>query len=176
MNNLSIRKTEKEDINQLSRIGKETYIQTFSETWLNKDSLNEFLEATFGIQSLEKDIANNDIMYFIVSHKREDVGFFKLHLAHEKILHLKKIYLLRKAKGQHIGRLSIDFIENFCVNNHISEIHLDVLCTNKSAILFYTKCGFSEIDRITNYIDSNRPKLVVMKKIIANRVACRQPK
>ncbi|WP_109831468.1 GNAT family N-acetyltransferase [Reichenbachiella versicolor] len=169
MNKLSIRKIEKGDLIQLSILGKETYIQTFSETWLNKDSLNQFLEETFGIEFLERDIEHNESMYFIISGKQEDVGYFKLSLTNEKVLYLKKIYLLKKAKGQNIGRLSIDFIENFCRKKQIQEIQLDVLSTNDSAISFYTKCGFSEINRTANYIDPERPELIVMQKIISEK-------
>ncbi|HYE72104.1 MAG TPA: GNAT family N-acetyltransferase [Blastocatellia bacterium] len=66
---------------------------------------------------------------------------------HGRDAFVDEIYLIESARGQGIGQLAIQFLEEQCRSLGISALHLEVERSNTHAQAVYRKAGFVDHDR-----------------------------
>lgn len=79
-----------------------------------------------------------------------------------KVCIINKFATLPEVAGQGIGKLSMNYIEEYCRNKKVSKIGLDVYDKSEHAIRFYKKRGFV----VTGSKPTRHFKVYLMEKLI----------
>jgi diamine N-acetyltransferase len=144
-----IRKVSEDEILELSKICRQTYIDHYSHIRSQK-GLEEHLIKNFSVENLSASFSEAGTTFFFVEKENALVGYFKLKIAstlpnsNEAGLELEKIYFLKTHTGKGMGSKTIDFIKVFAQENNQDFIWLDVLKNKPNAIRFYEKMGFQK--------------------------------
>lgn len=95
---------------------------------------------------LAKNIKNNKYVHTFQLELIEEyttIREYRIQEANQKIAVINKFATVPQAAGRGIGTLSMNFIEELCLNRGIYCISLDVYDKSEHAIQFYIKKGFS---------------------------------
>ena len=151
---MQLKKATKDDLIELQSICKEIYPIYFGDYW-KEGGLEKYLEEQFGTKSLEKDLTNDLIDFYIITFERSPVGFIKINLASsfegyrkEKTCELEKMYIHPSWKGKGIGKVALKAAVNRMKEYKKSLLFLCVLDSNLSSIAFYENIGFKFYDKI----------------------------
>ena len=136
------------DLRMLHIICCEAYSQNFHHHW-EEGGLENYLHKVFGIDILEKELADEKFQYYVAFKNKEPVAFMKLNLFSNipgldinKGTELDKIYVLPMFKGMKIGKQLLELAFNIARNTKKEMLWLAVIDTNLEAISFYQKAGF----------------------------------
>ncbi len=135
-------------IAELQQVARQSFLDAYEKD-TNPSDMASYLDETFSIEQLKKNINHKKIKYFLVQYKNNIVGYLKLrwdrtheHFNHEKTIELERIYLLKEYWNQKIGSQMIQFTINFAKENQFKWIWLLVWNENKKGIQFYERHGF----------------------------------
>ena len=90
-------------------------------------------------------------LYFWVKFENKNAGFIGFYPIENK-LYLSKFYLEKNYRGKKISRKMLEFIENYCKENNLKSIYLNVNRDNDLAIKVYEHLGFVKIREEKNDI------------------------
>jgi len=142
-----LKKASLENIFELKQICIEGYSIYFGDHW-NENGLDWYLNNQFGDEKLKSDLKDKNVDYYLIHAKNKLVGFIKVNnnsisnLSFERGAELEKMYVLPKYKRLGIGKKALNEIVKITRERGKKILFLDVLDTNKSAIVFYEKLGF----------------------------------
>ena len=132
--NLKIRKIEKQDLDFVYKAICELE--------------NEVLDFKVFEEIFNENISNPKNLYLIAENENEDLGFISFHT--QNLLHhcglggeIQEFFIHQKYRGQGVGRLLINEIKNFAVQNDLKSIEVT---TNKKRIenvAIYENLGFT---------------------------------
>jgi len=97
---------------------------------------------------LQQQSAKNPKGFMLVAENDVPIGQLELTVKEYEgkvIGYVNLYYLIPEKRGMGIGALLHDYAIEFFKNNNVSEYHLRVSPTNKSAIAFYKKLGMKQI-------------------------------
>ena len=136
------------DLAKLHKVCCEIYSQNFYTHW-DEGGLQPYIDKVFGIATLEIELSDTNIQYYMAFVNHDPVAFMKINLYSnlpgldlKKGIELDKIYILPQFKGMKIGRRLLDVAFNIANNNSKEICWLSVIDTNSKAISFYEKAGF----------------------------------
>lgn len=102
-------------------------------------------------ESLERDLAQPDALYYHVFFREELVGIYRLKLNTELVdfpgeptLKLDRLYLDDAMRGQGIGSALVEYAKRETRRLGKSILWLERMDTNEATIAFYQKCGFMD--------------------------------
>lgn len=145
---VQLKKASKENIAELRKICIDCYSIYFGNHW-NENGLEWYLDKQFNLIRLKTDLKNTDVDYYFINIIDVPVGFIKINynsvsnLVVDPCSELEKMYVLPKYKGKGIGKMAMRKVMNITQKKGRKILFLDVLDTNKNAIAFYEKLGFS---------------------------------
>lgn len=93
------------------------------------------------------------------------VGFISFFIAYEKA-EIIDIAVLLSNQRQSIGSKLLNSFLNECKNKNCESITLEVRASNKKAISFYEKHGFTKISTRKNYYSNDDDALIMIKMVI----------
>ncbi|MCW5516035.1 GNAT family N-acetyltransferase [Muriicola sp. Z0-33] len=108
--------------------------------------LNKFQSVSAIQNQVEKGIS-----YYLISFQDTYVGYFSFSIE-ENHLFLSKLYVLKSARGNKIGKAALSFIEEQAEALELNKIKLTVNKYNTNAIKAYEKIGFINIEAIVQDI------------------------
>ncbi len=73
------------------------------------------------------------------------VGTFGLFSISKDVCELRKMYLLRQARGQGLGKYILNYAIQLATEKHYTKIFLETISPLKEAISLYKKIGFKEV-------------------------------
>lgn len=139
---------------------------------ISKMTLNDILEVKaletsqniniLSIDSMKKDLMDNNYMYFIAKKENEIVGY----IAISKILDtvdILSIVVKEEYKKKKVATFLLEYILKL---DNISKIMLEVRKSNTIAINFYEKFGFTKIYTRKNYYPDNHEDAYIYEKNI----------
>ena len=145
---IEIQQMKLSDLATLHKVCCEIYSQNFYEHW-DEGGLEQYIDNVFGVDTLENELTNKNIQYYIAFIKQEPVAFMKINLFSnlpgldmEKGIELDKIYILPELKGMKIGKRLLDVAFGIASIAKKEIFWLSVIDTNREAISFYEKAGF----------------------------------
>ncbi|MBN1639161.1 MAG: GNAT family N-acetyltransferase [Ignavibacteriales bacterium] len=148
---IRIKKCNNEDLNDLLKIGIDTYFDTFNK-YCSKDVMENYLEEAFERNKIHSEMMNKDSHFFFVYANEKLSGYLKINindaqcdLKDENGLEIERIYVKKEYKGKGIGYSLINFGIEKAKEFKKDFIWLGVWEKNREAIEFYKKNGFSEI-------------------------------
>ena len=118
----------------------------------------------FARKTFEKELENKIAAYFVAESGEKPVGYVGLWNICG-VADIIDVAVHKDFRRQGIGEALIENLMEYCKNEDISEINLEVRIGNVAAQSLYKKMGFSEVGQRPNYYE-NRETAILMKKIL----------
>jgi ribosomal protein S18 acetylase RimI-like enzyme len=153
MDKIYIRKVNNGDINQLQKIGRQTFFETFSDGNTG-GNMRKYLEHGFSIEKLTFEFNSHDSQFYFAELNNNVIGYLKLNfgssqteLNDNKALEIERIYVLKEFHGKKVGHLLYEKAIQIAMLANAEYVWLGVWEENLRAISFYKKNGFIEFDK-----------------------------
>jgi diamine N-acetyltransferase len=145
MADIDIRKVTFNDLDQLQKIGRQTFYETFSEG-NTEENMTKYLDEGFSIEKLATKLSdNNSESYFATLHDNV-IGYLNLNfgqsqteLQDNKALEIERIYVLKDFHGKNVGQLLYEKAMQIARQKCVDYVWLGVWEKNPRAINFYKK-------------------------------------
>jgi ribosomal protein S18 acetylase RimI-like enzyme len=163
------------DVLLLNEVCCEIYARNFHHHW-EPGGLELYLEDVFGLDLLLEELQEDSAQYYIATIGDQPVAFMKLvrspQVNGEKMendIELDKLYVLPECKGMQVGKKLMDLSLAIARKEERKRYWLVVLESNKPAIAFYEKLGFSFHSRLSIlypfFKEEHRPALRMLKSL-----------
>ncbi len=169
MDNIDIKKVTSDDIEQLQKISRQTFSETYSGLNTEED-MRKYLSENLSIEKLASEVSNKNSQFYFAISGNDIVGFLKLNfgkaqteLKDDDALEIERIYVLREYQGRNIGQLFYEKSIEIASQINADYIWLGVWEKNPKAISFYKKNGFIEFGRHTFQLGNDRQMDIMMK-------------
>ena len=151
INNITIKKLEKNDINKILQIEKSQNVTILKETVILKDISN-----------------SNNTLYFGAIYNDIIVGYIAITYVIDTI-DILSIVTMKNYENIGVATLLLEYIFNFAKKNNVNKIFLEVRTSNTKAINLYEKNNFKLISKRKNYYtDTKEDALIYLKEIKKN--------
>ncbi|WP_423363901.1 GNAT family N-acetyltransferase [Mycoplasma sp. P36-A1] len=139
------------EIDELIKMSKESYFDTFDGTCSHED-MQDYLKTAYDKTKLLKELENpNSFFYWIVVGSKKS-GYIKLNIEQAQsdvfdpvALEIERLYILKEFKRHGLGKLLIDFSITKAQEFNKIFIWLGVWEHNIPALSFYSDQGFYKI-------------------------------
>jgi GNAT superfamily N-acetyltransferase len=145
---MNTRKVGLKDLKALQIIGERSYTPHYTHLW-KPGGVEWYMNRCFSDATLEKEFADENIEYYIISAGDEDIGILKLILQKqvpdseiENALYLEKIYFVKEWTGKGIGRKLIEFAFERARELNRDCVWLMAMDTSDKPIAAYERAGF----------------------------------
>jgi len=153
MNNIDIEKIGITEVNQLRKIGKQTFYETFASS-NTEENIQNYLAEGFSIEKLTNELNDKNAEFYFAKIDDDIVGYLKLNfgvsqteLKDDKALEIERIYVSKEFHGKKVGQLLYDKAVGIAKERKADFIWLGVWEENPRAISFYKKNGFVEFNK-----------------------------
>lgn len=172
MDNIEIRKISVNDIEQLQKIGRQTFQETFSES-NSEENMKSYLEDGFSEEKLTAELNNENSAFYFATLDNEVIGYLKINfgesqteLKDNKALEIERIYVPKEFHGKSVGQLLYDKAIQIAKQKDAEYVWLGVWKENPRAISFYRKNGFVEFDKHIFRLGDDEQTDIMMKLIL----------
>ena len=148
---VSIRKSTVEDTGLLSKIGRETFIESHGRS-ASSSIINEYVEENYNEAFIREGLEDPTNQYHIIFYDQDPAGFSKIIFNHphatipnQEVAKLEKIFLLGKFYDLKLGKQLLTFNIDLARSHGQSGMWLFVWKENERAIRFYKKNNFQII-------------------------------
>ena len=151
INNITIKKLEKNDINKILQIEKSQNVTILKETVILDDMSN-----------------SNNTLYFGAIYNDIIVGYIAITYVIDT-RDILSIVTMKNYENIGVATLLLEYIFNFAKKNNVNKIFLEVRTSNTKAINLYEKNNFKLISKRKNYYtDTKEDALIYLKEIKKN--------
>lgn len=169
MDNLEIKKVTIKDIDQLQKIGRQTFEETFSES-NTEENLKTYLDKGFSTEKMTVELHDKNSVFYFVTRDNNVIGYLKLNfgasqteLKDQKALEIERIYVLNQFHGKKVGQILYDKAIEVARQKNVDYVWLGVWEKNQRAISFYQKNGFIEFDSHIFKLGNDEQTDIMMK-------------
>ena len=174
MSIIEIRKVTINDLDQLQKIGRQTFYETFA-SGNTEDNMNKYLDESFSDTKLTTELSDNNAEFYFATLDNNVIGYLKINfgksqteLQDEKAVEIERIYVLKEYHGKNIGQLLYDKAINIARQKNADYVWLGVWEENPRAINFYKKNGFVEFDKHIFKLGNDEQTDIMMKLKLTN--------
>ncbi|MEK7723481.1 MAG: GNAT family N-acetyltransferase [Acidobacteriota bacterium] len=174
MEKIDIVKVTLSDINQLQKIGRETFSETFS-TGNTEENMAKYLEEVFSLEKLTTELSDKNSEFYFAMLGNNVVGYLKLNfgksqteLQDDTALEIERIYVLKEFYGKKVGQMLYDRAIQVAQQKTADYVWLGVWEENPRAIAFYKKNGFLEFDKHIFKLGDDEQTDIMMKLQFSN--------
>src|SRR5690606_37187785 len=111
MTKIKIKKVTFDDIDQLQKIGRQTFYETFS-AGNTEENMTKYLNESFSIDKLTTEHNDKNAEFYFATHNDNVIGYLKLNfgqsqteLQDDKGLEIERIYVLKDFHGKSVGQI-----------------------------------------------------------------------
>ncbi|MCP9746754.1 GNAT family N-acetyltransferase [Lacihabitans sp. CS3-21] len=172
MSNIEITRVWTDDIKQLQIIGKQTFLETFSEG-NSEENMKMYLEEGFAEEKLLSELQDPNAEFYFATSEGDVIGYLKLNfgdsqteLKDNSALEIERIYVLKDFHGKGVGQLLYKIALEIAQMKKVSYVWLGVWEENPRAISFYKKNGFEEFDKHIFKLGDDEQTDIMMKLIL----------
>ena len=169
MKNIDIKKASINDVNQLQKIARQTFFETFSAA-NSIDNMKRYLEEGFSLEKLTSELNNKSSEFYFATIDKKVIGYLKLNfgqsqteLKDDKALEIERIYVLKEFHGKNVGQLLYEKAMQTAKQADADYVWLGVWEENPRAITFYKKNGFVEFDKHIFHLGDDEQTDIMMK-------------
>ncbi|WP_447637737.1 N-acetyltransferase family protein [Flavobacterium microcysteis] len=169
MENILLRKVTLNDIDQLQKIGRQTFFDTFAES-NTEENMKEYLDNRFSTEKLHSELSSPNSEFYFALEEDTVIGYLKLNfgesqteLKDDKALEIERIYVLKEFHGKKVGQLLYDKAIQVANQTKADYVWLGVWEENPRAIAFYKKNGFVEFDKHIFRLGDDEQTDIMMK-------------
>ena len=169
MEDITIKKVTLSEVEELQKIGKLTFYETFAAV-NSEQNMTQYLEEGFSLSKLTDELSNpNSEFYFAISDNVV-IGYLKINfgqsqteLKDDKALEIERIYILQAFHGKNVGQLLYEKAMQVAQHINADYVWLGVWEENPRAISFYKKNGFVEFDKHIFRLGDDEQTDIMMK-------------
>jgi ribosomal protein S18 acetylase RimI-like enzyme len=172
MGNIEIHRVTLNDIDQLQKIGRQTFFETFS-AGNTEENMTKYLHESFSIEKLTAELVNqNSELYFaifndnITGYLKLNFGQSQTELKDNKALEIERIYVLKDFYGKNVGQVLFQKAMDIARQKSVGYVWLGVWEGNQRAINFYKKNNFVEFDKHIFKLGNEEQTDIMMKLIL----------
>ena len=169
MDKIEITRATFNELDQLQKIGRQTFYETFSSV-NTEENMNKYLEEGFSKEKLTDELSDKNAEFYFVTLDSKVIGYLKLNfgqsqteLKDDKALEIERIYVLKEFHGKKVGQLLYDKAIEVAKLTNADYIWLGVWEENPRAINFYKKNGFVEFDKHIFTLGDDEQTDIMMK-------------
>lgn len=169
MDKIEIKRVTHFDINQLQKIGRQTFFETFS-SGNTEENMKKYLEEEFSVDKLTSELSNSNSAFYFATIDNKVIGYLKLNfgqsqteLKDDKSLEIERIYVLKEFHGKGVGQLLYEQAMQIALQSNADYVWLGVWEENPRAINFYKKNGFVEFDKHVFKLGDDEQTDIMMK-------------
>ncbi|KQX00633.1 GNAT family N-acetyltransferase [Flavobacterium sp. Root420] len=172
--NIQIKKISLNEIDQLQKIGRQTFQETFSDS-NSEENMKNYLEEGFSSEKLTAELNNKDSEFYFATLENNVIGYLKVNfgesqteLKDSKALEIERIYVSKEFHGKKIGQLLYDKAIEIAKQKNSEYVWLGVWEENLRALSFYRKNGFVEFDKHIFKLGDDEQTDLMMKLKLEN--------
>jgi len=172
MTNIEITRVLSADIEQLQIIGRQTFLETFSEG-NSGENMQKYLEEGFSEQKLLGELNDPNAEFYFAKLEGDVIGYLKLNfgesqteLKDDTALEIERIYVLKAFQGKSVGQLLYKKAIEIAHQKKVNYVWLGVWEENPRAISFYKKNGFVEFDKHIFKLGDDEQTDIMMKLML----------
>ncbi len=169
MKNIEIEKVTLNEIEKLQKIGRQTFLETFSES-NSEENMKSYLEEGFSREKLTTELNDKNSEFYFAKIENEVIGYLKLNfgesqteLKDNKSLEIERIYVPKEFHGKSVGQILYDKAIQVAKQKNAEYVWLGVWEENPRAISFYKKNGFVEFDKHIFRLGDDEQTDIMMK-------------
>ncbi|WP_416441420.1 GNAT family N-acetyltransferase [Leeuwenhoekiella sp. A16] len=169
MENTEIRRVSIDDLDQLQRISKQTFAETFS-SGNSEANMNDYLENSFSAKKLQNELNDTNAEIYFVELDKQVIGYLKVNFGQSQTeikdvnaLEIERIYVLSEFHGKKIGQLLYEKAMQISRQRNVDYVWLGVWEENLRAIRFYEKNGFVKFDKHIFKLGDDEQTDIMMK-------------
>ena len=169
MTNIDIQKVMLQNIDQLQKIGRQTFFETFS-SGNTEENMKKYLDEELSITKLTTELNDYNAEFYFAKQDEKVIGYLKLNfgqsqteLKDEKAIEIERIYVLKEYHGKSVGQLLYDKAIQIARKKCAEYVWLGVWEENSRAINFYKKNGFVEFDKHVFKLGNDEHTDIMMK-------------
>ncbi len=174
MTEIEITKVTLNDIDQLQKIGKQTFYETFA-AGNTEENMTKYLDEGFSAEKLTTELNDNNAEFYFATLDDNVIGYLKLNfgqsqteLQDDKGLEIERIYVLKEFHGKSVGQLLYNQSIKIARQKNMDYVWLGVWEENPRAIHFYKKNGFVEFDKHIFKLGNDEQTDIMMKLKLNN--------
>ena len=174
MEKIEIRKATINDIDQLQKIARQTFVETYASS-NSEENMNVYLEEGFSTEKINSELMDENAEFYfaelnnhVIAYLKVNAGDGQTEIKKENSLEIERIYVLKEFQGKRIGQMLYDKAVEISKQKHVDFIWLGVWEKNPAAIGFYKKNGFVEFDKHVFKL-GNEDQTDIMMKLNLNK-------
>lgn len=169
MEMIDIKEVTLDDINQLQKIGRQTFFETFSGS-NSEENMIKYLDEGFSMEKLRSEVIDKNTKFYFAILETKIIGYLKLNfgnaqteLKDEKAIEIERIYVLNDFHGKNVGQILYEKAIQVAREKKAEYVWLGVWEENPRAIRFYKKNGFVEFDKHIFRLGEDEQTDIMMK-------------
>ena len=174
MDTIVVTQVSNSEIQELQKIGRQTFSETFSS--VNSDeNMIKYLDEGFSVEKLSAELADKNTQFYFAKLNNEIIGYLKLNfgesqteLKDDKALEIERIYVSKEFHGKKVGQLLYDKATEIAKEKNSEYLWLGVWENNLRALSFYRKNGFVEFDKHIFKLGNDEQTDLMMKLKLDN--------
>jgi ribosomal protein S18 acetylase RimI-like enzyme len=174
MSEIVIKKITLDELDQLQKIGRQTFYETFA-SGNTEENMNNYLEEGFSVTQLTTELYDNNAAFYFATLNNNVIGYLKLNFSASqtelqdfKSLEIERIYVLKEFHGKGVGQLLFNKALEIAQQNKSTFIWLGVWEHNPRAIKFYAKNDFVAFDKHIFKLGTDDQTDILMKLTLDN--------
>jgi len=175
MDTIEIKQVTLDEIDQLQKIGRQTFEETFSGS-NSEENMKSYLEEQFSKEKLTAELNDGNSTFYFATINNEAIGYLKLNfgasqteLKDDSALEIERIYVLKEFHGKKVGQLLYDKAIETAKQKNADYVWLGVWEENTRAINFYVKNGFVAFDQHLFRLGEDEQTDIMMKLQLRNQ-------
>lgn len=169
MEDIQINKITLDDIDQLQKIGRQTFYETFSES-NSEENMQTYLDEKFSKEKLTEELTNKNSEFYFAVLDNNVIGYLKINfgesqteLQDKESLEIERIYVSKEFHGKKVGQLLYEKAIQIAKEKNAGYVWLGVWEENHRALSFYKKNGFVEFDKHIFRLGNDEQTDIMMK-------------
>ena len=165
-----IKKVTLDDIDQLQKISKQTFYETFSGG-NTEENMEIYLVEGFSIEKLTAELKDKNVEFYFSTLDNSVIGYLKVNfgeaqteLQDDKALEIERIYVSKEFHGKNVGQILYDKAIQIAKLKKTDYVWLGVWEENPRAINFYKKNGFIEFGKHIFKLGNDEQTDIMMKR------------
>lgn len=172
MEYIHIQNVNLNELEQLQKIGRQTFQETFSAS-NSEENMRIYLEEGFSNEKLTAELNDINSEFYFAKFNDEVIGYLKLNfgasqteLKDKKALEIERIYVTKEFHGKKIGQLLYNKAIEVAKLKNVEYVWLGVWEENLRALNFYKKNGFVEFNKHIFKLGNDEQTDLMMKLIL----------
>jgi ribosomal protein S18 acetylase RimI-like enzyme len=174
MEYIDIEKVTINNVDQLQKIGRQTFYETFSES-NTVENMKSYLENAFSADKIKNELSDENAEFYFAKIDEKIIGYLKLNFGQSqterkdnKAIEIERIYVLKEFQGKKVGQILYEKAIEIAKYKKADYVWLGVWEDNPRAIRFYKKNGFVEFDKHIFKLGEDEQTDIMMKLILTN--------